>query len=56
MLNLLRFKPGGGRDGYMRYVEALGAVRERYGLRPIFFGDGGEALIADPGRNGTRSQ
>jgi uncharacterized protein (DUF1330 family) len=51
MLNLLRFRPDGGRESYRRYAEALGpAINARYGLRVEFLGDGGRALVAEDGQ------
>jgi hypothetical protein len=32
MLNLLRFRPDGGRESYQRYVDAVGAVSARHGV------------------------
>ncbi|MGW5714935.1 DUF1330 domain-containing protein [Amycolatopsis sp. NPDC003865] len=51
MLNLLRFRPDGGRESYQRYAEALGrAVNARYGLTVEYLGDGGRALVAEDGQ------
>ncbi|MCQ8834010.1 DUF1330 domain-containing protein [Streptomyces malaysiensis] len=51
MLNLLRFRPDGGRESYQRYVEALGPeINARYGLRVEYLGDGGRALVAEEGQ------
>lgn len=51
MLNLLRFRPDGGRESYRRYVEHLRAgVHQRYGLEVLYLGDGGRALVADEGQ------
>jgi uncharacterized protein (DUF1330 family) len=51
MLNLLRFRPDGGRESYQRYAEALGpAISARYGLQVEFLGDGGRALVAEDGQ------
>ena len=51
MLNLLRFRPDGGRESYQRYVEGLGvAVNERYGLQVEYLGQGGRALVAEDGQ------
>jgi uncharacterized protein (DUF1330 family) len=52
MLNLLRFRPEGGRESYQRYVEHLGAgVNERYGLQVLYLGDGGTPLVAEEGQD-----
>ncbi|MEU2212846.1 DUF1330 domain-containing protein [Streptomyces hygroscopicus] len=51
MLNLLRFRPDGGRESYQRYADALGAeINVRYGLRVEYLGDGGRALVAEDGQ------
>jgi uncharacterized protein (DUF1330 family) len=51
MLNLLRFRPDGGRESYGRYAEALGpAINARYGVRVEYLGDGGRALVAEDGQ------
>ena len=51
MLNLLRFRPDGGRESYRRYAEALGpAINPRYGLQVEYLGDGGRALVAEDGQ------
>ncbi|MFF7652136.1 DUF1330 domain-containing protein [Streptomyces sp. NPDC007983] len=51
MLNLLRFRPDGGRESYRRYAEALGpAINARYGVQVEYLGDGGRALVAEDGQ------
>jgi uncharacterized protein (DUF1330 family) len=51
MLNLLRFRPDGGRESYQRYAEALGAeINSRYGLQVQYLGAGGRALVAEDGQ------
>lgn len=50
MLNLLRFRPDGGRESYRRYAEAIPAVSARYGVRVEYAGDGGRALVAEDGQ------
>ena len=51
MLNLLRFRPDGGRESYRRYTEHLGrGIRERYGLEVVYLGEGGPALVAEDGQ------
>jgi uncharacterized protein (DUF1330 family) len=51
MLNLLRFRPDGGRDSYRRYAEALGpAINARYGVQVEYLGDGGHAVVAEDGQ------
>ncbi len=46
MLNLLRFVPDGGREGYQRYAEAFAPQAERFGARVIYLGDCSTALVA----------
>jgi uncharacterized protein (DUF1330 family) len=51
MLNLLRFRPDGGRESYQHYAEALGqSINARYGLSLEYLGDGGRALVAEDGQ------
>lgn len=51
MLNLLRFRPDGGRESYQRYAEALrGELNPRYGLEVEYLGAGGPALVAEDGQ------
>ncbi len=51
MLNLLRFRPDGGRESYQRYADALGPeINARYGLRVEYLGGGGRALVAEDGQ------
>ncbi|GAA4896140.1 DUF1330 domain-containing protein [Actinomycetospora straminea] len=50
MLNLLRFRPEGGRETYQRYVDAVGAVSARYGVEIVYLGEGGRALAAEDGQ------
>jgi uncharacterized protein (DUF1330 family) len=51
MLNLLRFKPDGGRDSYQRYAESLaGPISDRYGVQVEYLGAGGPALVAEDGQ------
>ena len=50
MLNLLRFRPDGGRESYQRYAEALRGLNARYGLKVEYLGAGGPALVAEDGQ------
>jgi uncharacterized protein (DUF1330 family) len=50
MLNLLRFKPDGGRERYFEYAEAIHEIGQRVGLKRVFVGMGGTALVAEPGQ------
>ncbi|MCS7478483.1 DUF1330 domain-containing protein [Umezawaea endophytica] len=51
MLNLLRFRPDGGRETYQRYVDAVGErMGVKYGLTIDYLGEGGRALVAEEGQ------
>lgn len=50
MLNLLRFKPEGGRERYAEYLAAVGPVGARFGVEVVYFGDGLPALSAEDGQ------
>ncbi len=45
MLNLLRFKPEGGRKRYEEYGAAVAPLLERAGARVAFLGDSAPALL-----------
>jgi len=51
MLNLLRFKPDGGRERYLEYVEHFNRTATPYGARTVYLGDGSTALVAEPGQS-----
>ncbi|WP_145636849.1 DUF1330 domain-containing protein [Rhizobium sp. ERR 1071] len=51
MLNLLRFKPDGGRQRYLDYLAMAGPIVARYGAEILFAGDGATALCAEPGQS-----
>ena len=51
MLNLLRFKPDGGAERYLEYRDALQEFGPRFGLKLVFAGNGGTALVAAPGQD-----
>lgn len=50
MLNLLRYKPDGGRESYRRYSEAFTPFAAKYGVETVYAGDGADALVAEPGQ------
>jgi uncharacterized protein (DUF1330 family) len=50
MLNLLRFRPNGGRQRYLEYARATAAVLPRFGGEVIYAGDGDPALVAEDGQ------
>ncbi len=54
MLNLLRFKPDGGRQRYLDYLAMAGPIVARYGAEIVFAGDGATALCAEPGQSWDR--
>ncbi|HWB70262.1 MAG TPA: DUF1330 domain-containing protein [Solirubrobacterales bacterium] len=49
MLNLLAFKPAGGRERYLQYGEAVLPLLERAGARVVFQGEAAPALLGDGG-------
>ena len=51
MLNLLRFKPDGGRERYQEYVEHFTRTAAPYGATTTYLGDGSTALVAEPGQS-----
>jgi len=48
MLNLLRFKPAGGRESYARYGKAIVPFLEKVGGSVVYFGETGTPLVAPP--------
>jgi len=51
MLNLLRFKPDGGRESYAKYAQALSETYlDKYGAEVIYAGRGSTALVAENGQ------
>ena len=51
MLNLLRFRPDGGRESYQEYARRLGErVNAKYGPVVEYLGEGGRALVAEDGQ------
>ncbi len=47
MLNLLAFRPGGGRECYEEYGEAVAPLLEKVGGRTVFIGAPAQALLGD---------
>ena len=51
MLNLLRFRPDGGRESYAKYAAALrDTYLDRYGAEVLYAGNGSTALVAEDGQ------
>jgi uncharacterized protein (DUF1330 family) len=50
MLNLLRFKPDGGRDGYLEYARRFTEEGGRFGAEVLYVGDGSTPLVAEQGQ------
>ncbi len=50
MLNLLRFRPDGGREGYLEYARRFREQSARFGAEVLYVGDGSSALVAEPGQ------
>lgn len=47
MLNLLAFRPDGGRERYEEYGEAVGPLLEKVGGRMVFLGQPAAALLGE---------
>ena len=47
MLNLLRFRPDGGRERYAEYVEHFRRTSAPHGAEVVYAGDGGSPLVGD---------
>ena len=51
MLNLLRYKPDGGRESYAKYAAALQETYlDKYGAEVLYAGQGSTALVAEEGQ------
>ncbi|MCE0764142.1 DUF1330 domain-containing protein [Pseudonocardia kujensis] len=52
MLNLLRFRPDGGRESYRRYAQYLNetGISARYQTDVLYAGTGERALVAEDGQ------
>ena len=50
MLNLLRFRPDGGRERYAEYVEHFRRTSAPHGAEVLYVGDGATALVAEDGQ------
>src|SRR5438067_8731319 len=51
MLNLLRFRPDGGRESYAKYADALRQTYlDKYGAQVRYAGEGSTALVAEDGQ------
>jgi len=50
MLNLLRFRPDGGRERYAQYVEHFRRTSRPFGAEVLYLGDGLTPLVAEPGQ------
>ena len=49
MLNLLRFKPDGGRESYAAYASAIRPFLQKVGGELVYFGDTTTPLVAPDG-------
>lgn len=47
MLNLLRYKPDGGRESYAQYGKAIIPFLEAVGGEVVYFGEGATPLVGD---------
>jgi uncharacterized protein (DUF1330 family) len=50
MLNLIRFRPDGGRERYLEYLNMVGPLVSRHGAEIVYAGDGATPLAAEPGQ------
>lgn len=50
MLNLLRFRPDGGREAYEQYIEHFVQTAAPFGAEVLYRGDGNTPLVADQGQ------
>jgi uncharacterized protein (DUF1330 family) len=50
MLNLLRFRPDGGADGYADYLRHFKPFAERVGATVLYYGLGSDPVVAEPGQ------
>jgi uncharacterized protein (DUF1330 family) len=51
MLNLLRFKPDGGRESYNKYAKAIIPFLEKVGGEVLYLGDTSTPLVQPPSGN-----
>ncbi|MER7394116.1 DUF1330 domain-containing protein [Streptomyces sp. NPDC000151] len=51
MLNLLRFAPGGGGEGYADYLRHFRPHAERVGATILYYGLGAAPVVAEPGQD-----
>ena len=49
MVNLLRFKPEGGRESYARYADGVGPILNDIGAEVVFYGSAHTVVIGDEG-------
>ncbi len=50
MLNLMRYRPDGGREQYQEYVEHFRRTSAKHGADVLYVGDGSTTLVAEPGQ------
>ena len=50
MLNLLRFRPDGGRESYDAYSRQARELLARYGGEVVYYGEGSTVLVAEDGQ------
>ena len=51
MLNLLRYRPDGGREQYQQYVEHFRRTASKHGAQVLYVGDGSTPLVAEQGQD-----
>lgn len=50
MMNLLRFRPDGGRERYAQYLDHFRVHGGRYGAEVLYLGTGSTTLVAEDGQ------
>jgi len=50
MLNLLRFRPDGGKERYDDYLAHFRAASHRHGAEVVYWGEGATVLVAEDGQ------
>ena len=50
MLNLLRYRPDGGRERYAAYLDHFRRTSAAHGAEVLYLGDGSTALVAEDGQ------
>ena len=54
MLNLLRFRPDGGRERYAEYARQTRQVSSRFGVEVLYYGEGDVPVVGEHGQGWDR--